>query len=207
MTSPLHQLMYSLYVPHEQGDSETRFILVSSVVNATWNIELGCQGVRDRWWRGSCPLPEETIQADVRSHWSKGIIQVLGWHGATSDTCVLKVVFNLPQTRKLRISLKEYEPEISSTRAMHILSNFNLPLNGRDILSVPIRPLRSISITNIHLREREQTIQELQRKIASLERELESRPPPITPTVTRVVANIPKRRRLLQVKDMRFDGE
>ncbi|CAE6430328.1 unnamed protein product [Rhizoctonia solani] len=224
MTSPLHQLTYSLCVPHEQGSGETQFILVSSVVNATWNIELGCQGVRDRWWRGSHPLPDETLQTELESRWYKGVIQVLGWREITSDTCVLKVhysthrqgwtkaeviqiVFNLSQARRLRISLKEYEPEIASTLAMRTLVNLSLSSNGRNISPIPARSLRNISVTDMHLREREQTIQELRRKIVSLEKELESRPLPTIPTVTRVAPSLPKRRRMIRVKDMRFDGE
>ncbi|CEL60882.1 hypothetical protein RSOLAG1IB_04121 [Rhizoctonia solani AG-1 IB] len=205
MTSPLHQLTYSLCVPHEQGSGETRFVLLSSVVNATWNLELGSQGVRDRWWRGSHPLPEEIIQTEIESRWYKGIIQVLGWCEDGSDACVLKIVLNLSQTHKLRICLKEYEPEVASTQAMRIL--LNLFSSNRNISPIPTRSLRNISATDIHLREREQTIQELRRKIASLEKELESRPPPTISTVTLVAPSMPKRRRIVQVKDMRFDGE
>ncbi|CAE6459088.1 unnamed protein product [Rhizoctonia solani] len=211
MASSLHQLTFSLCVPHEQNGNETRFILVSSVVDATWNIELGCQAARDRWWRGSHPLPEVAIQGELASRWSNGIVQVLGWSGTKDGACMLKVVFNLSQTRTLRIPLKEYEPEIASTRAMRTLINLSMSSTGRNICPIPSRPLQNISFTDIHLREREQTIQELRRKIASLEKDLESRPPAAAPTalskVNRLpsVANPPKRRRV--VKDLRFDGE
>ncbi|CAE7196733.1 unnamed protein product [Rhizoctonia solani] len=212
MVSPLHQLMLSLCVPHEQSGDDTKFILVSSVVDATWNLELGCQGVRDRWWRGSHPLPEVAIQAELARQWSQGIAQVLGWRKAI-HACMLKIVFNLAQARTLRISLKEYEPEIASTRAMHTLINISWSSAYRDICRVPSPPqsLQNTPFIDIHLREREQTIQELRRKIALLEKDLESRPPPITPTVLPKVnrsaslANPLKRRRV--IKDMRFDGE
>ncbi|KAJ1304603.1 hypothetical protein OPQ81_005745 [Rhizoctonia solani] len=210
MVSPLHHLTFSLCVPHEQSGEETRFILVSSVVDTTWNIELGCHIVRDRWWRGSHPLPEADIQAQLASRWSKGIAQILGWRETTNDAYTLKALFNLSQTHKFRVVLKEYEPEIASTRAMHTLINLSLS-TGRNISPVPPRALQNISFADIHLREREQTIQELQRKIASLERDLESRPPPTTPTAPPKVhrstslAHPLKRRRV--IKDMRFDGE
>lgn len=54
--SPLNQSMYTVCVPCEASEGETRFILVSTVVESTWNLELGCQGAKDRWWRGACPL-------------------------------------------------------------------------------------------------------------------------------------------------------
>ncbi|CAE6523241.1 unnamed protein product [Rhizoctonia solani] len=210
MASPLHQLTISLCVPHEQSGDETKFILVSSVVDAAWNLELGCQGVRDRWWRGSHPLPEVAIQAELASRWFKGITQILGWRRAIDNACMLKVVFNLSQVCTFRIPLKEYEPEIASTRAMRTLINLSLSSVDRNICPVP-RPLQNSSFTDVHLREREQTIQELRRKIASLEKDLESRPPPATPTALPKVhrsaslANPLKRRRV--IKDMRFDGE
>ncbi|CAE6480727.1 unnamed protein product [Rhizoctonia solani] len=211
MVSVLHHLTLSLCIPHEQSGGETTFILVSSVVDATWNLELGCQGVRDRWWRGSHPLPEVAIQEELASRWSNGITQILGWRKATDATCMLKVVFNLSQALTFRVPLKEHEPETASTRAMRTLINLSLSPTTRNICPVPPRSLQNISFTDVHLREREQTIQELRRKIASLEKDLESRPPPATPTVLPKVhrsaslANPLKRRRV--IKDMRFDGE
>ncbi|CAE6452592.1 unnamed protein product [Rhizoctonia solani] len=212
MVSPLHQLTFSLCVPYGQRGEETRFILVSSVVDTNWNIELGCQEVRDRWWRGSHPLPEVAIQAELASRWSRGIIQILGWRGAISNVCMLKSVFNLSQALTFRIPLKEYEPEIASTRAMRILLSLSMLADGRNICPIPPRPPQNISVTDIHLRQREQTIQELRHKIASLEKDLESRPlltttPTALPKVHRLasLANPPKRRRV--IKDMRFDGE
>ncbi|KAH7339640.1 hypothetical protein B0J17DRAFT_368987 [Rhizoctonia solani] len=99
---------------------------------------------------------------------------------------------------------------------MRILINLPLLSDGRNICSIPPRPLQNISFTDMHLRQREQTIQELRHKIASLEKDLESRPSltttptdraPALPKVRRLasLANPPKRRRV--IKDMRFDGE
>ncbi|CUA66808.1 hypothetical protein RSOLAG22IIIB_00256 [Rhizoctonia solani] len=207
MVSPLHQLTLSLCVPHEQSSEETKFILVSSVVDATWNLELGCQGIRDRWWRGSHPLPEAAVQGELASQWTKGIIQIIGWRRTVNDACMLKAVFNLSQDCTFRVALKEYEPEIASTRAMRTLINLSLSFTRL----IPPQPPQNISFTDVQLREREQTIQELRRKIASLEKDLESRPPPPTPAALPKVhrsaslVNPLKRRRV--IKDMRFDGE
>jgi hypothetical protein len=108
--SPLHKLTCVLSTMQGATEDITRFIFVSNVVDLTWNIELGCQGDTDRWWRGSTPLvrtnlldrernadsqhaqPDIHTQSEVVNRLTKSDARVSGWKGkGTQDKCMLKV--------------------------------------------------------------------------------------------------------------------
>ncbi|KAF8608908.1 hypothetical protein BDV93DRAFT_602784 [Ceratobasidium sp. AG-I] len=214
-SSPLQRSTCVLNLVHEPASEITRFILVSSVVDLTWNLELGCQGVADRWWRGSHPLPDAANQSELAGLLSNGDVRITGWKG-TESRCMLKVTFDIPLCKKFNVALKEYDTEEAATRAMHFLFEIAHKPIEEKTSATSSRNLKNIPASDIKPKAREQqTIQELRRKVSTLEKALECRPtteaPPIAPrrapTIPRgaSLANPSKRRRV--VKDMRFDGE
>ncbi|KAG9126687.1 hypothetical protein FRC07_002380 [Ceratobasidium sp. 392] len=189
-----------------------RFIFVSKVVDLTWNIELGCQGETDRWWGGSTPLPEPETQPEILRRLSASNVRISGWKG-TQDKCLLKVTFDLPQLQKLSVVLKERSSEESSRRAMCLLFEAALDTPSEQAAATSTVNFKGISSADLSNREREQTIQQLKRRISMLEKALACPPPESfpaprkTPTIPKgaSLGNPYKRRRV--VKDLRFDGE
>ncbi|KAG8752134.1 hypothetical protein FRC12_012115, partial [Ceratobasidium sp. 428] len=177
--SLLHNFKCVLSIVCGASGDPIRFLFVSSVVDLTWNIELGCQGEADRWWRGSTRLPEDETQTEVLKQLSASNVRVSGWK-ETRD-CMLKVTFDLPQLQKLSVVLKEYSSEESSRHAMRLLFEAALNTPGEQATATSARNFKGISVADLRLREREQTISELRRRISMLERTLESRPPPEAP--------------------------
>ncbi|KAG8678086.1 hypothetical protein FRC08_018081, partial [Ceratobasidium sp. 394] len=150
--SPLHNFTCVLSIMCGASGDPTRFIFVSSVVDLTWNIELGCQGEADRWWRGSTPLPEAETQSEVLKRLSKSDVRVSGWK---ADKCMLKVAFDLPQLKKLSVPLKEYSTEESSRRAMCLLFEAALNTPSEQPAATSAKNLKGISAIDLKLRERE----------------------------------------------------
>ncbi|QRV79359.1 hypothetical protein RhiJN_07374 [Ceratobasidium sp. AG-Ba] len=152
------------------------------------------------------------MQFEVAKRLSASDVRVSGWK--ETDTCMLKLVFDLPQLKKLSILLKEYSSEDSARRAMYLLFETTFNSTDEHYVTTSSKDTKGISVAELKLREREQTIQELRRRITILERTVESRPAPEAPALPRKIPLIPKgasltnpskRRRV--VKDMRFDDE